>query len=147
MTLGQRLKSKRKENKLTQVDVASRLGIDNTTVSKWESDTYEPDVDTLRRLADLYNTTTDYLTGNTSNPSPSDKKDQQERSKDELLQELTTDPDDYFFLDGYLQASDEEKKELRRSFYEIKKQMRENNIKPTSPMSLRDFNQKIKKPD
>ena len=63
MSLGARLKTKRKQLKLTQVDVANHLGIDNTTVSKWESDTYEPDIDSLKKLADLYHTTIDYLSG------------------------------------------------------------------------------------
>ncbi|QRG65285.1 helix-turn-helix domain-containing protein [Brevibacillus choshinensis] len=75
MSLGSRLKTKRKQLKFTQVDVAKRLGIDNTTVSKWESDTYEPDIDTLKKLADLYQTTTDFLSGkeplSLNNPSAS----------------------------------------------------------------------------
>ncbi|BAU27592.1 transcriptional regulator with XRE-family HTH domain [Aneurinibacillus soli] len=71
MTLGERLKQKRKELKMTQADVAKKLGVDNTTISKWESDTYQPDADNLRNLADLLLTTTDYLTGRINDPSES----------------------------------------------------------------------------
>lgn len=66
MTLGERLKLLRKQNKLTQIDVAKILGIDNSTLSKWESDINDVDTENLGKLAKLYNTTTDYLTGNKS---------------------------------------------------------------------------------
>nr|WP_238333065.1 helix-turn-helix domain-containing protein [Brevibacillus laterosporus] len=61
MTLGERLKEKRKEYKWTQKEIADKLGIDNTTVSKWESNTYEPDATSLKELAEIYQTSTDYL--------------------------------------------------------------------------------------
>lgn len=70
MSLGQRIKAKRKEKKLTQVEVAKRLGIDNTTVSKWESDIYEPDAETLVKLAELFDTTSDYLLGRDEPSTP-----------------------------------------------------------------------------
>ena len=60
-SLGSRIKENRLRAKLTQKNVASLLKVDNTTVSKWESDTYEPDVSTLKELADLFNITTDKL--------------------------------------------------------------------------------------
>ncbi|AYB36944.1 helix-turn-helix domain-containing protein [Brevibacillus laterosporus] len=61
MTLGERLKEKRKEYKWTQKEIADKLGVDNTTVSKWESNTYEPDATSLKELAEIYQTSTDYL--------------------------------------------------------------------------------------
>lgn len=63
MTLGERIKKKRKENKLTQKALAGILGIDHTTVSKWESNIYEPDTKTLNKLAELLSVSTDYLIG------------------------------------------------------------------------------------
>ncbi|MED1953950.1 helix-turn-helix transcriptional regulator [Brevibacillus centrosporus] len=69
MSLGQRLRAKRKEANLTQRYVADKLGVDNTTVSKWESGTYEPDSGNLKELAKLYNTTTDALLGHTGGSS------------------------------------------------------------------------------
>lgn len=64
MSLGERLKQLRKKKKLIQKDIAEMLGIDNTTVSKWESDTYEPDIDNLNKLAEIYGVSVDYLIGN-----------------------------------------------------------------------------------
>ncbi|MGG1880168.1 helix-turn-helix transcriptional regulator [Paenibacillus cisolokensis] len=68
MSLGLRIKNLRKDKGLTQRDLASKLEIDNTTVSKWEADVYEPDTATLNKLADLFEVTADYLLGRTNNP-------------------------------------------------------------------------------
>lgn len=63
MTLGERIKLKRKESKLTQKQLAEKLGIDHTTISKWESDTYEPDTKSLNALSEILRVSTDYLLG------------------------------------------------------------------------------------
>lgn len=63
MTLSKNLKDARKSAKLTQKQVAERLEVDNTTVSKWESGVYEPDAENLKKLADLYSKTVDELLG------------------------------------------------------------------------------------
>ncbi|MPY20254.1 helix-turn-helix domain-containing protein [Paenibacillus glucanolyticus] len=68
MSLGFRIKDLRKDKKITQRELAQKLEIDNTTVSKWEADIYEPDTNTLNKLADLFEVTTDYLLGRTDNP-------------------------------------------------------------------------------
>lgn len=62
MSLGERIKKKRTEKKLTQKQLADLLGgIDNSTVSKWESDTYEPDAKSLNRLAEILGASVHYL--------------------------------------------------------------------------------------
>lgn len=61
--LGHRLKEKRKEKSLTQKDVADKLGIGRTTYAMYESENRDPDTDTLQRMADFFEVTTDYLLG------------------------------------------------------------------------------------
>lgn len=68
MTLGKKIKSLRKSKNMTQLELAKRLGKDNSTISKWESDIYQPDADELRQIADILSTTTDFLTGRTDSP-------------------------------------------------------------------------------
>ncbi|MGI2294126.1 helix-turn-helix domain-containing protein [Paenibacillus sp. GXUN7292] len=68
MSLGLRIKELRKKSKLTQKGLASKLGIDHTTISKWEADVYEPDTTTLSKLADLFDVDTDYLLCRTDKP-------------------------------------------------------------------------------
>lgn len=80
ISLGKRLKEARKLKKLTQVDVALKIGSDDTTISKYENDRSEPDKDTLNLLADIYGVSVDYLYGRTNKkeadePAPKSKLD------------------------------------------------------------------------
>ncbi|MCM3560636.1 helix-turn-helix domain-containing protein [Brevibacillus borstelensis] len=79
MSFGQRLKQARKEAKLTQEQVAKRLGLDYSTISKYENNHSEPDNETLAKMAEIYNVKVDYLiTGHTDDPSPLVKKDKRD---------------------------------------------------------------------
>ncbi|PCN43591.1 transcriptional regulator [Brevibacillus laterosporus] len=80
MTLGERLKEKRKEYKWTQKEIADKLGVDNTTVSKWESNTYEPDATSLKELAEIYQTSTDYLLSKQTKEEPHFSSDETEEA-------------------------------------------------------------------
>lgn len=122
MTLGERLKLKRKENKMTQKEVAAHLKIDNTTVSKWESDTYEPDTENLEKIAKLYHTTIDYLvTGTEVEKADWDSKlpeltpkDERDIAKDleKIINNLES-KDGYSHFDGQtIEDLDEEDREL-----------------------------------
>lgn len=51
----------RKEKKLTQKDVANYLQIARTTYSAYEQGANTPDITTLKKLADYYETSIDYL--------------------------------------------------------------------------------------
>lgn len=61
MTLGQKIKKARIAVNLTQKELADQLSVTFQTVSKWESDTNEPDLTTLRAIAKLLNVTLEYL--------------------------------------------------------------------------------------
>ncbi|MCX7746594.1 MAG: helix-turn-helix domain-containing protein [Clostridia bacterium] len=61
--IGEKLKELRKEKKITQKDVYDFLKIDQTTYSKYENNKNEPDLDTVKKLADFFNVSTDYLLG------------------------------------------------------------------------------------
>ena len=51
----------RKKSNMTQAAVADALGVDQTTVSKWEKGEALPRADTLIKLAALFNCTVDEL--------------------------------------------------------------------------------------
>ncbi len=58
-----RLKELRKQQNITQGEMAKILNTTQTTYSKYESDMHEPNLDTLCKLADYYGVTLDYLIG------------------------------------------------------------------------------------
>lgn len=61
MTLGEKLSKLRREQNLTQEQLAEVLGVSRQAVSKWESGVAYPETEKLIRLAKLYDCSLDYL--------------------------------------------------------------------------------------
>lgn len=51
----------RKEQKLTQAELAQKLNYSDKAVSKWERGESIPDIETLKAIADMFGVTVDYL--------------------------------------------------------------------------------------
>ncbi len=60
-TIGDRIKIKRKELGLTQVEVGEKLHVTDRAVSKWEQNDGNPDFSLLPQLAEILGVTLDYL--------------------------------------------------------------------------------------
>lgn len=58
-----RLKAARKENSMSQIEVAKILGIKQPTIAGYETGRTEPDLETLGKIAKLYCHTVDYFLG------------------------------------------------------------------------------------
>lgn len=50
MTFGSRLKTARKEKRLTQKELAAKIGAAHNSISNWENDQNMPDPDTIQNL-------------------------------------------------------------------------------------------------
>ena len=78
MALGKKLANYRKLAGLTQQQLGEQLNLSPQAISKWENDLAEPDLATLRTLADLYKVSVGELidpdTG-VSEPAPQEKQD------------------------------------------------------------------------
>lgn len=59
-----RLKVLRKQNGLTQEEIAEKLGVSRQAIAKWERGETMPDIESCVKLADLYETTVDMLVRN-----------------------------------------------------------------------------------
>lgn len=79
MEFSERLKNLRKQAHLTQVDVAEKLGISQPAYASWERGTKKPTQDNLVKIAQILNTSVDYLVGN------SDEKIEDELDNVEFL--------------------------------------------------------------
>ncbi len=62
-SMGQAIKRLRKENKLSQEELAELLGITFQAVSKWENDIGMPDISQIVPLANIFKVSTDVLFG------------------------------------------------------------------------------------
>ena len=61
MTMGSRIVALRKELCLSQEDMADKIGVTRQSVSKWETDVSAPDGYNLIALAEVLNTSVEYI--------------------------------------------------------------------------------------
>lgn len=66
----ERLKELREESKMSQEDLAEKLGVSQQTVSKYEQGKREPDNQTLIDLSKIFDVTTDFLLGKSKERNP-----------------------------------------------------------------------------
>jgi len=64
MEFSERLKELRKQAHLTQVELASKLGIVQSSYADWERGKKKPTQDNLVKIAQILNVSVDYLVGN-----------------------------------------------------------------------------------
>ena len=63
--LGERIKQLRKERGMYQQALANALQVSKSTVAMWETDKREPDIQTIKRIAEFFCVSIDYLLGKT----------------------------------------------------------------------------------
>ena len=61
MLFNEKLKMLRKENELTQEQLAEKLNVSRQAITKWESGDGTPDIENLKQISILFNTTIDEL--------------------------------------------------------------------------------------
>lgn len=74
MSFGINLCYYRKKMKITQEELAERLDVTRQTISRWETDTALPDVETLIRLCDLFDCNMDTLVRGNAESFDANKK-------------------------------------------------------------------------
>ena len=53
--LGDKIRWYRELNNMTQSEIADALGVKGTTISKYEAGVLEPNVESLKKLAEIFN--------------------------------------------------------------------------------------------
>ena len=61
MTFGEKLKKLRTDKSLTQEELAEKLYVTRTAISKWESDRGYPNIDSLKQISKFFSVTVDEL--------------------------------------------------------------------------------------
>lgn len=88
------LKRLRKSKKLTQIQLAEKLGVAKTTLASYEQGRRMPDIEIQNKLADIFDISLDQLHGRAS---------QQENENDTLM---------FNHIDGFTELSEEEQKRI-----------------------------------
>lgn len=76
MTIGERIKSLRRNIGLNQGKLAQNIGVSLDTVSRWENEKRIPRTEDVTNLAAALNTSVSYLMGETDDPSPANSSRQ-----------------------------------------------------------------------
>lgn len=65
MVIMDNLKLLREEKGISQQGLADKIGTNQQNIHRYENKYYEPDIKTLKLIADFFETSIDYLVGNT----------------------------------------------------------------------------------
>jgi transcriptional regulator with XRE-family HTH domain len=111
--LGERIKKLREQHNLSQIRLARALGITNVQLSRYETGDRNPDPEIIKKIADYFNCTTDYLLGLSDNQANNKSEEIQFTFKgkpldDELMDLLT------IILERLQNADEDEKRFLVR---------------------------------
>ena len=71
-TIGERIRGLRDDMDITQAQLAHIVGVTKATMSKYENNIAIPKGDIVGKIADILQTSADYLVGRTDNKAPQD---------------------------------------------------------------------------
>ncbi|MCU4923950.1 helix-turn-helix domain-containing protein [Bacillus cereus] len=72
--IGEKIKELRKNNKITQEQLGNAIGVSKMAISYFEKGKKSPGRETLEKIADYFNVTTDYLLGRSEDPELSEEE-------------------------------------------------------------------------
>ena len=84
--MNNRIKDLREDRDMRQSDLAAATGIDQRTISNYETGKTSPDAYALIKLADFFNVSVDYLLGRTNSDLTTEQK--RIRAIEKIQQEL-----------------------------------------------------------
>ncbi|OAO83561.1 transcriptional repressor of PBSX s [Anoxybacillus flavithermus] len=117
--LGDRLKRLRLEKKLTQEELGKKINVTKVSISGYENGNRTPDTETLQKLADFFNVTTDYLLGRTDDPNPP-RSDNEELGTlariNQLIKEYGIEQMGFFDIEKWKHLTEDEIREIIQHF-------------------------------
>lgn len=108
---GENLKRLRKENHITQAELSSSIGIERSSIGKYETADVIPSMDVLKKLADYFNVSVGDLLEEKKEKVPSAKEDTFQYYIDDEVQQIAQDIHDDPYLRILFSASRNLKKE------------------------------------
>lgn len=80
-TLGMTISSLRKDKGMTQLELAEKIGVTDKAVSKWERDLSFPDINSIPKLAEIFENSVDDL----MQVKPKTKENERKSKVDEIV--------------------------------------------------------------
>lgn len=63
MNIGDKINYLRKKNNMSQEELSEKLHVSRQTISRWENNSSQPDIDSLLAISNLFSVSTDYILG------------------------------------------------------------------------------------
>lgn len=111
--LGDNIRINRERLGINQVELAKLMGVSKQTVSNWENDNRIPPTQTLDKLADIFNVTTDSLLGRNESLHSNDATINIEHDEDYIIAKeiKKLDDEDKEFIKQIIKKLNKNKKE------------------------------------
>jgi len=77
------LRRLRESKEISQQKLAEKFGLAQAQIHAYESNAYEPDISTLKRFAEFFETSVDYIVGNTDIKHKIEAVEKHDLNKDE----------------------------------------------------------------
>lgn len=98
LDLSEKIVKLRKNNNLTQEQLAEQLNVSRQSVSKWESGQALPDIDKIVALGEVFHVTTDYLMKPSELDELAMKTEMLEKKQQEILENENKRKDRYYCI-------------------------------------------------
>ena len=89
-----RIKELRKAKNMKQVELANAISVSQAALSGYETGKYEPDFDTLQRIAEFFHVSIDYILGRDEKKPVAETDNGREREFVQLFEKLTPEQQD-----------------------------------------------------
>ncbi|MGM0864518.1 MAG: helix-turn-helix domain-containing protein [Bacillota bacterium] len=123
-SLGSNIKKLRERENISQKDFAPKIGVSNVVLSRYEKDERKPDYDMLKKIADYFDVSIDYLLG----------RDEKGKAKEDTLEEVNKLVKEYgieqfgfFDIDKWKDLSQEDIEEIKKHFEYVVFQAKQRN--------------------
>lgn len=110
---GDRIKQLRIAKKLTQEELGKIINVTKVSVSGYENGNRTPDTDTLQKMADYFDVSTDFLLGREEKKSPIPKNQEE-------FEALINDPEADQFYKEFKESPEERRKALLAAWEYLK---------------------------
>jgi len=116
-----RIQELRKEANLTQKELASKVGVTDAAINKYEKGYMKPKIDKLEIMADIFGVTVDYINGTSNAKISNEMRDLMVAANSSSSYFKTNDENEVSLLYNYRKLNDIGKKEARKQINNLTK--------------------------
>lgn len=116
MTFHIQLRMERAKKGLTQERIAEKLNIKRSTYAKYETGENQPDYDMLKKMADFFGVSSDYLLGINTNDVTDQKEFNPLGEINDYIKEIGIDSIGFFDIEDWKNLNEEDIADIKKHF-------------------------------